>query len=93
MLSKRVCRKCRDSRPHIGNWTEKDEMRWKNGWLICPMPFVKLQRPVKTVEFAISGSPPLECSYILEHLLATQMETQNGKTPDVIGNGFEVARD
>jgi len=61
MLKKKVCKKCRGEFKPLG-WIEVDEIRWKEGFVICPLQFSVRENNVRS----IIAQPPSKCPYFLE---------------------------
>jgi len=70
MLKKELCIKCWKKGHKINGvsyeWTKEDEIRWKVGWVYCPV--------IKTMEYhrAIIKEPPNDCFFLIEQILSKE---------------------
>lgn len=63
MLSKQVCKKCKEIHIHSG-WSKVAEQLWNSGTAFCPAKFSV------ALDVSVKAPPPDWCPYVLEHALA-----------------------
>ena len=72
MLSKRICRKCKEEiwkkyyASHNLKWTQERDKKWENNLMYCFASYEWNQR------LDVTGEPPEECPYVLEHVMEMQ---------------------
>lgn len=94
MLNKEICQKCRTEIKRnkeycfLNEWNKKDEQNWKNGIVICPY----INSGHSHSFLFIECSPPKECLYITEHIVASEeeFESREGKYEKFFDENFFI---
>lgn len=67
MLSKDICRRCKNKNHLYKRWNQYDEIRWKEGIINCSIKHPKIRYVVESIYKLYE-----ECPYMLEHLIKEQ---------------------
>ena len=75
MLSKQICQACHydayNTLEHRASWSDRDESRWQEGKVICPLDVVNVFISGRTP--AISEPPPRHCRFTVEHIVSQKV--------------------